>query len=148
MHAWCKFCDSSPNWGQLSCRQAKFPKILSQNGQNDLEGHSQWPPFSIPAESTPGCMFDANLVLLAQICDELQCLKLSKKSFRFSCHESQVINKNCRKIKKKFPVLIQSCRPRTCGPVGISNTDELSHGHAKFPTILSQNGHNDLEGQG
>ena len=29
--------------------------------------------------------------------------------------------KNWRKINKKFPVL-QSCRPRTGGPVGISNT--------------------------
>ena len=31
------------------CGQAKFPRILSQNGQNDLEGQGQWPPFSIPA---------------------------------------------------------------------------------------------------
>ena len=32
---------------ELSRGQAKFPIILSQNGQNDLEGQSQWPPFSI-----------------------------------------------------------------------------------------------------
>ena len=32
---------------ELSRGQAKFPRILSQNGQNDLEGHGQWPPFSI-----------------------------------------------------------------------------------------------------
>ena len=55
----------------LSCRQAEFPKILSQNGQNDLEYQGQWPPFSIPAECIPGCIFGANLVILAQICDEL-----------------------------------------------------------------------------
>ena len=53
--------------------QAKFPSILSQNGQNDLEGQGQWPPFSIPSESIPGCMFGANLVIPAQTCDELSC---------------------------------------------------------------------------
>ena len=49
--------------------QAECPKILSQNGQNDLEGQSQWPPFSIPGESIPGRMFGANLVIPFQICD-------------------------------------------------------------------------------
>ena len=78
----------------LSLRQSKFPRILSWNGRNDLEGPGQWPPFSIPAESILGCMFGANLVILAQI------------------------------------------------------YDELSHGLAKFLRILSQNGQNDLEGQG
>ena len=52
---------------ELSRRQAEFPRILRLNGQSDLEGQSQWPPFSIPAESIPGCMFCANLVILAQI---------------------------------------------------------------------------------
>ena len=56
---------------ELSRGQAEFPKILSQNGQNDLEGQGQGPPFSIPAESIPGRMFGANLVILAQICEEL-----------------------------------------------------------------------------
>ena len=56
---------------KFSHRQAKFPRILSQNGQNDLEGQSQWPQFSIPAENIPGCMFDANLVIVIQSCDEL-----------------------------------------------------------------------------
>ena len=41
--------------------------------QNDLKGQGQLPPFSIPAESIPGCMFSANLVILAQICDKLLC---------------------------------------------------------------------------
>ena len=59
---------------QSSCGQAEFPRIVSQNGQNDLEGQGQWPPFSIPDEIIPGCMFGANLVtLLAQTCDELTC---------------------------------------------------------------------------
>ena len=58
---------------ELSRGQAEFPRILSQNGENDLEGQGQWPPFSIPAESIPRCMFGANLVILDQICDELSC---------------------------------------------------------------------------
>ena len=56
---------------KLLHRQAKFPRILSQNGHDDLEDHGQWPPFSKPAESIPGCMFGTNLIILAQICDEL-----------------------------------------------------------------------------
>ena len=58
---------------ELSRDQAEFPRILSQNGQNDLEGQGQWLPFSIPPESIPVCMLGAILVILAQICDELSC---------------------------------------------------------------------------
>ena len=58
---------------KLSCGQAKFPKIFRSNGQNDLEGQGQWPTFSIPAESIPGCLFRVNLVIPAQICDKLLC---------------------------------------------------------------------------
>ena len=53
--------------------QGEFPRILNESGQNDLEGQGQWPQFSIPAESIPGCMFGANLVIPAQICDKLSC---------------------------------------------------------------------------
>ena len=60
-------------YDELSRGLAKFPRILRQNGQNDLEGHGQWPPIPIPIESIPRCMFGANLVILAQICDELLC---------------------------------------------------------------------------
>ena len=60
-------------YDELLCGQAKFPRILSQNGQNDLEDQGQWPLFSIPTESIPWCMFCANLVIPAQICDELSC---------------------------------------------------------------------------
>ena len=81
-------------YNELSHGQAKFPGVLSQNGKNDLEGQGQWPPFSIPVQSIPECMFGANLVIVAQI------------------------------------------------------YNELSHGQAKFPRILCQNGQNDLEGQG
>ena len=81
-------------YDELSHGQAEFPRILSQNVQNDLEGQGQWPSFSIPTESFPGCKFGENLVILAKIYDELSCIQ------------------------------------------------------ADFPRILSQNGQNDLEGQG
>ena len=55
---------------KLSRGQPQFPRILSQNGQNDIEGSGQWPPFSIPTESIPWCMFGANLMIPAQIYDE------------------------------------------------------------------------------
>ena len=58
-------------YDELSHRQAEFPTILSQNGQNDLEGQGQWPSYSIPSESIPLCMFGADLVIPAQICEEL-----------------------------------------------------------------------------
>ena len=63
----------APIYDELSREQAKFPRILSDSGQNDLEDQSQWPPFSIPAESIQRCMFGANLEFLDQICDELVC---------------------------------------------------------------------------
>ena len=62
-----QICDNS------SCEQSELPSIVRQSGQNDLEGQCQWPLFSIPTESIPGCTFGANLVILAQICDELSC---------------------------------------------------------------------------
>ena len=36
----------------------------------NLKGQGQWPSFSIPAESIPGGMFGANLVVPAQMCDD------------------------------------------------------------------------------
>ena len=64
---------SKQSWGwwfempshSLWCH-CNVPRILSQNGRNDFEGQGQWPSFSIPAESIPGCMFCSNLVILAQ----------------------------------------------------------------------------------
>ena len=56
---------------ELLGREAKFPIILSQNGQNDLEDQGQWPLFLIPAENITGYMLGANLVILAQIRDQL-----------------------------------------------------------------------------
>ena len=58
-------------WDKLSCGQIKFLRLQSQIGQNDLEGQSQLPPFLIPTEGIPWCMFGANLMIPAQICDEL-----------------------------------------------------------------------------
>ena len=94
VHVWYKLSDCSLNLWRVIARKTKFLRILSQKSQNDLKGQSQWPLFSIPAKSIPECMFGANLVILAQIYDELLC------------------------------------------------------GQAGFPRILSQNGQNDLEGQG
>ena len=56
---------------KLLRRQAKFPRILSRNGQNDLKGQGHWPMFLIPNKSTSWCMFGANLVIPVKICDEL-----------------------------------------------------------------------------
>ena len=73
-------CMFAANWvilvqilDELLCGQAEFPGILSQRGPNDFEGQGQWPLFSIPAGSIPWCMFGANLVIPAQICDKLLC---------------------------------------------------------------------------
>ena len=51
-----------------------------------------------------------------------KCLKLSQKSCRSSCLESQIINIKLKKNQQNFPVLLQRCRPRTGGPVRISST--------------------------
>ena len=58
---------------KLSHGQAKFPRTLCQNGQNDFEVQGQWPPHLIPTECIPWCMVGANLVIPAQICEELLC---------------------------------------------------------------------------
>ena len=68
MHIWCNLVIPVRSYFH---RQAEFPRILSQNGQHDLENQGQWLLFSIPAQSIPGCMFGANLVILAQICEDL-----------------------------------------------------------------------------
>ena len=75
MHVLCKFGDSDPNLWRVITWKSKFPRIVDKNGQNDLKGQGQWAPFSIAAMSIPWCMFDANLVILAQICDELSCVQ-------------------------------------------------------------------------
>ena len=71
----------------LSHEQAKFPRILSQNGQNYLEGQDQWLPFAIPAKSIPGYIFGANLVIPAQTWD-----KLSHRQGQFP----KILSQNCQ----------------------------------------------------
>ena len=48
------------------------------------------------------------------------CLKLSKKKFKVLM--PWISNNKHKIVEKLIPVLIQSCRPRTGRPVGISNT--------------------------
>ena len=133
---------------KLSRRQAKFPRILSQNGQNDLEDQGQWPPFSIPAESTPGCAFGANLVILAPICDEL--LSRQAKFPRFLSQNGQNALEGQGQWPpisipgQSIPVCMFGANLVNLAPI----YDELLHGQAKFPRILSHNGQNDLEDQG
>ena len=58
---------------KLSHGGAKFPRILSQNSQKDFEGPGQRPLLSIPAESIPQCMYGANFMIPADICDQFLC---------------------------------------------------------------------------
>ena len=50
----------------------KFPRILSQNAKMTLKVKVNDPHFQYQL-SVPWCMFGANLVIPAQICDELSC---------------------------------------------------------------------------
>ena len=58
---------------KLLRRQAKFPRILIENGQNDIEHKDKWPSSSIRTKNFPGFMFCTHLVIPAQICDESSC---------------------------------------------------------------------------
>ena len=133
---------------KLSQWQAKFPRILRQNGQNYLEGQGQWPPFSIPAQSIPGCMLGANLLILAQIYDELSC-----RQAKFP----RILGQNCQNDLEEQgqwpPFSIPAKNFLVCmfgaNLVILAQIyDELLHRQAKFPRIPSQNGQNDLEDQG
>ena len=92
---------------ELSRGQAEFPRILSQNGQNDFEGQAQWPPF----ESIPWCMFDANLEFPAQICEELSTYHTEKVKFTNRRVEGGTGNDNTPSIWKvkgsKMSTLLQ-----------------------------------------
>ena len=132
-------------YDELSHGQTKFPIILSQN---DLEGQGQWPPFSIPAETIPGCMFGANLVILAHIYEEL-----SRGQAKFPRILIQNGQNDLEGQSQWSPISIPSESIQGCmfGANLVILThiyDELSCGQAKFPRILSQNGQDDLEGQG
>ena len=58
----CKYGHSNSNMRWVITQASHFPKILSQNSQNYLEGQGQWQLF-----------WTANLMIPAQICDELSC---------------------------------------------------------------------------
>ena len=123
---------------KLSRRQAKFPRILSPIGQNDLEGQGQWPPFSIPVETIPGRMFGANLVILAQICDELSC---RQTEFPKILSQNDQNDLEGHGQWPPFSIPADSIQGRMFGAnlvILAQICDELSHGQAKFPRILSQ----------
>ena len=81
---------------KLSREPAKFSRILSPNGHNDLEGQGQGHQFSISAESIPWCMFGANLIIPATItnyrADKLKFLefwdKMAKMTLKFKVNDT------------------------------------------------------------
>ena len=86
---------------ELSRGQTEFPRILTQNGQNDIEGQGQWPLFSIPTKSIPWCMLGANLVILAQIYDELWCGQV--KVYRRTDGRTDAGNETKKPIRPERP---------------------------------------------
>ena len=138
---------------ELSHRQAKFPRILSQNGQNDLEGQGQWPPFSIPAESIPGCMFGRNLVIPAQICDELSCRQAkvygqTRRTDRrtdgrtsFSMNKPTTWCKSGRVSLVSFSCLYKTQPERALPQVCHTRIDALSPDEYQFHLLLHRNSH-------
>ena len=100
---WCKFGAHleilAQIYDELSRGQAKILRVLSQNGQNDIEGQGQWPLFPIPTKNISWCMFGANLVILAQICDELSCGKA-----KFTDRRTDVpTDGQTKKRRKQYP---------------------------------------------
>ena len=74
-HIWCKFGDSSSNHYKLLGRQDKFPRTLSQNGQNELEGQGTVPHLQYqPRVSRGACLVqtcgDSSFKL-----EQLECLR-------------------------------------------------------------------------
>ena len=64
MHVWNEFGDSSPNLWWVIAPTTQISRNSKSKWPNDLEGQGQWPPFSIPAERIPICIFGANLVMV------------------------------------------------------------------------------------
>ena len=59
---------STPWPAKISIQEQHWMQFLeSKWWPNVLETQGQWPPFSIPAERIPRCIFGTNLVFLAQI---------------------------------------------------------------------------------
>ena len=150
MHIWCKFGDSSSNPFQViaQTKKAIFPRILSRNGQNDLEGQGQLPLFSIPAESIPRCMFGANLVILAEICDELSSGQVEFPKLLSQNGQNDLEGQGPWPLFSKPDKNIPRCIFGANLVIPAQICDELLHRQAKFPGILRQSGQNDLENQG
>ena len=140
MHIWCNLVIPVTSYFH---GQAEFPRILSQNGQHDLENQGQWPLFSIPAQSIPGCMFGANLVILAQIWEDL--LSGQIKFPKILSQNSQ----NDLEGQGQWPLFslpdksIPRCMFGANLVIPSQICDKLWCGQAEFPRILSQNGQND-----
>ena len=115
MHIWCKLVILAQILYTLLRRQTKFPRILSQNGQNDPEGQGQRPLYSIPAESIPWCMFGANLVFPTQICDESSC----RQDKVYGRTDRQAVRRTDRQyplgLKGQGVKCIWKCRPQNIG---------------------------------
>ena len=120
---------------------SKFPKILSKNGQNDLEGQGHWLPFSIPAVKITACMFSANLVIVAQI---------HHKLFRGQTYFPRILCQNDFEGQSQwhpFSITGVSIPECTFGANLVIVTQihyKLLCGQSDSPRILSQNGQNDL----
>ena len=93
-------------------------------------------------------MFGANLVIVAEIYDEL-----SRGQTKFP----RILNQNGRnglEGQGQWPSFsipdesIPECMFGASWVIVAQIYDELSHGQAEFPRILIHNGQNDLEGQG
>ena len=62
---------STPWPAKISVQERRWMPFCELKWSNDLEGQGQCLPFSIPAVRIPRYIFSANLVILAQIYDEL-----------------------------------------------------------------------------
>ena len=102
----------------------------------------------MPTDSIPGCMFGANLVIVTQICDELSYGQAEfPRILSQNGHHDLESQSQC----PPFSMPTDSIPGYMFGANLVILTqicDELSYGQAEFPRILSQNGQNDLEGQG
>ena len=131
---------------KLSRKQSKFPRILRQNGKNDLKDQVQLPPFTIPAESIPGCMFSANMVILSQICDDLLC---SEAKFPRTMKQNDQNDLEDQGRWPSFSITAERMPRCIFGANFVTLAQihyKLSRKQTKFPIILSQNSQNDLEG--
>ena len=122
-----------------------FPWNSESKWPNDLQGQSQWLPFSIPDKRTPSFILAANLVIL----DEIQ-----GKLLHWQTKFTRILSQNGLEGQGQWPPFSISAESKLECMLGANLVIQaeicngLLHRKAKFPRILSQNGQNDLEGQG